>query len=198
MRFAIPFLLLLACSTSASRYRYEPALVENVVASGNGERVARVLVRVNGVQPADASAGTPAGIELRLRIENPGAIPLRMESGGLRLSTGDLKALPAVLLDGSLPLVVPPGEELRLLALFPFPAGRVAADLDLSVLDLAWRLERGAERLDGSATFERASWRRYPRSWDRSAWYWCGYHGYSHAWQGHASCSPWFPRSFYY
>ena len=160
----IPLLLLIGCSQSTyvDGYRYapEPVLVD-VFRNGSGAQAGAppvsVLASVIGVRRADAKAGLPASIEVRMRLEDHGPVPVTFDPRTLELVTGTLQPLAA-------PIVRPPGvlsltagQSRNVGVFFPFPPGSSPRTLILDTLRLRWQIHVDQQLVPQTAYFERAS-----------------------------------------
>ena len=144
---------LAACSTYDTRYQFEPTPVESHVQAPDGTLLAHGLAAVVGLRRADAAAGLPQAMEVRLRAENPGDRPLRLEAAAAQLFTGDLQPFLAPLAQPPGDPELPPGGSANVDLLFPLPAER--GDLNLDGLSLRWSVRLDGASHSATATFAR-------------------------------------------
>jgi hypothetical protein len=114
---------------------------------------ARALITLPGIRrPADDA---PARIELRLRLENLGSVPVELCPQGFALDTADLQSLPAARVVPPEPLRIEPGEFRVYDVHFDLPPGRKPRDYNLDGLAFKWELDFGHGPVPTSVTFQR-------------------------------------------
>jgi len=170
-----------ACSSYYPYHSYRPApAVANVVTGGVTE--ARVLAAVVGVRRPDDDAGTPALVEARLRVENHGERPLKVEPSEILLVTADLTALPGAFVgyEAGTALEVAPNWAENVELTFALPEGTDVYDHDLDGLSLRIELGGYARPVLLSLEFERLV-DPYTVGWDYGPYLWHPWYGpYGH------------------
>ena len=168
MRLALRSVLLLTllCGACTSPrfydYRYQPAPLEVEVgtAAVAGSQV-RCLLTVIGIErPAEGHGGRAI---LRMRLENLGTAPAKLDTETLSLVSADLAVFgppqiasvdPPAMAGGE----IPTGSSASIELLFALPAGAQASQLDLSGLNLRFTLRFGEHAATAGATFRRMEW----------------------------------------
>ncbi|MCY3000972.1 MAG: hypothetical protein NTV21_04135 [Planctomycetota bacterium] len=169
-------LFLSSCSTFYDA-RFAPAPLEVRLEDSATGLNGRVLATVVGVRRP--SEGAPAQVEVGLRLENLGNVPLQLDAGSLQVTTADLVTLPAGALSPEVPPQLAAGESGEVLVAFPLPAGRSYGGLDFNGLNL-----RFAVRCGGSSKIVGASFERRPDPWSyRYGPYYPGW-GWGGGWGG--------------
>ena len=163
-RSAFLFTLFLGSCTSPRFYddRYQPAPLEVEVGTQAvaGSQV-RCLVSVIGIErPAE---GHGARAVLRMRLENLGTAPAKLETESLSLLSADLAAFGPVQVGSVDPPAmasgeIGPGQSASIDLLFALPAGVKASQMDLSGLNLRFTLRFGEHAATAGATFRRLEW----------------------------------------
>ncbi len=162
----LALVILGGCATTYDgRYLYEPRLVDvesPMPDQAEGPPV-RTLVTIAGVRRADADAGLPASVEVRLRVENAGPAAVSLDPATLALFSVDFTQFPAPITQPAEPVEIPPGQAGTIEVFFPFPGERYPGDLDLGGLNVRWTLLIGGRPVTSSATFsrQRYSYRRF-------------------------------------
>jgi hypothetical protein len=143
-------------------YRFQPAPLEVEVGSQSvaGSQV-RTLVTVLGIQRA--GEGQPASAIVRMRLENLGSAPAKLEIESSSLVSADLVVFgPARIVSadpaGMPEAEIPAGGDASVDLMFPLPEGRRASDVDLSGLNLRFTLRFGEYTATAGATFRRVEW----------------------------------------
>ena len=160
-RPAVPLLLaammLAGCSVYDGRYAFEPPIVSVGVLDDEAVETesVRTLVSVIGVRRNDPDTGLPASVEIRVRVENDGAAPVRLEPTTLSLVAANLRAFPEPIVTDPGPVHVASGEHAIVNAYFPIERVNGTRAVDLSGLNLHWALDIGDRRVTGSSDFKR-------------------------------------------
>ncbi|MFN0007277.1 MAG: hypothetical protein ACKVXR_05165 [Planctomycetota bacterium] len=161
---AIVLLLGLGSCTSSRFYdhRFQPAPLEVEVGTQAvaGSQV-RTLVTVIGIQRA--GEGQPASAIVRMRLENLGSAPARLETESMSLVSADLVVFGPARIVSADPAGLPEGEiaaggDGAIDLMFPLPEGRKASEVDLSGLNLRFTLRFGEHGATAGATFRRVEW----------------------------------------
>lgn len=173
--------LFLSSCSSFYDARFAPAPLEVRLEDARTGLNGRVLATVAGVRrPSD---GAPAQVEVGLRLENLGPVPLQLDAGSLQVTTADLVTIPAGALSPEVPPEIASGEATDVLAVFPLPAGRSYAGLDFAGLNLRFAVRCGGDRKVVGASFERRSdaWSYRPYGYGPyySGWGWGAGWGWS-------------------
>lgn len=164
-------LFLSSCSTFYDA-RFAPAPLEVRLEDSATGLNGRVLATVAGVRRP--KEGAPAQVEVGLRLENLGTVPLQLDAGSLQVTTADLVTLPAGALTPEVPPQLAAGESGEVLVAFPLPAGRSYAGLDFAGVNL-----RFAVRCGGTSKIVGASFERRPDPWSYRPY---GYGSYYSGW----------------
>ena len=144
-----------SCTSTSHSFDFQPTPAEVMVQSPNdAEAVARVLVSVPGARrDSEHEDGLPRMI-VRLRIENRGDAPLRLELARFKLVDSNLVAFgPAKLRTG--PESVAPDEEAIFDLGFPYPPGLSLAAPQIDGINLQWVLSTEEQAWESSLTLER-------------------------------------------
>jgi hypothetical protein len=145
---------------SGYRYAPEPALVDVMLKGNTSQKPpVSVLASVVGIRRTGATTAAPPAVEVRMRFENNGQVPISMDTGTLSLVTGTLIPLdaPEVHMQGPKVLQIAPGQPVTFSAFFPFPPTIVPHDPALNSLRLRWQIQIGDQVVPQTAYFERAS-----------------------------------------
>src|SRR5262249_43345613 len=98
------------CSVYDSRFDFEPRPVDVAAAKpGSEATAARILVTVQGVRRADSKAGTPACVEVGLRIDNTTPFPASFDPQSLILFSAGLDEFPVASASPDGVTQLPPG-----------------------------------------------------------------------------------------
>lgn len=148
--------LVAGCTSTWHDVRFVPSPLEvGVTAAGEPRAEARALLSVRGVRRAVESEQRPAEVELQLRLENVGEVPLALDPAGFDLVTADLVSFRAPALEPSAEQEVAPGAQQLWTLRFPTPEGLGADDLDWSGLNLRFRVRFGERAVITGVTFDR-------------------------------------------
>ncbi|NUQ50336.1 MAG: hypothetical protein HUU27_10530 [Phycisphaerae bacterium] len=145
-------LALSSCSTFYDA-RFAPAPLEVRLEDSATGLNGRVLATVAGVRRP--SEGAPAQVEVGLRFENLGSVPLQLDAGSLQVTTADLVTLPAGALLPEVPPPVAAGESGEVFVAFPLPAQRSYYGLDFAGLNLRFSVRCGNDLKVVGVSFER-------------------------------------------
>ncbi|MFT7678342.1 MAG: hypothetical protein ACI8QC_002328 [Planctomycetota bacterium] len=144
-----------SCASVSRSFDFQPKPAEVMVQSpGEAHAVARVLVSVPGARrDGDHEDGLPRMI-VRLRIENRGEAPLRLELPRFKLVDSNLVPFgPAELREG--PQSIDPGTEALYSIGFPYPEGLSLGAPQIEGINLQWVLSTEAQAWESSLTLER-------------------------------------------
>jgi hypothetical protein len=119
------------------------------------EAKVRTLLSVRGVLRADAKTGSPARVEVVMRIENLGRVPCTLEQHSMQLLTGDLEPFGAAQITSPDPPVIAPDATSNFVIYFPMPGGRDPDHVNFKSLNLRWTLVFDGQGVTTGATFER-------------------------------------------
>ena len=153
------------CSVYDSRYIFDPAPAE-VASSRPGtadEEHARTLVSVLGVRRQLKESDLPAGVEVRLRVDNTSSYRVQFDSSTLALSSAGLEEFPDPVRHPADPVDLGPGDSAVIDAWFAFPQGKTSQDMDLSGLSVRWTLLIDGQPVTSSAGFSRQPTGYYDR-----------------------------------
>ena len=162
---SVLLLLVLLGSCASPRFydqRFQPAPLETEVGTQAvpGSQV-RSLLTVIGIERAGEGHGARAVV--RIRLENLGTAPTKLETETLSLLSADLVPFGPAELASSEPPATPeslvaPGQSATYDVDFPLPAGQKVSSLDLSGLNLRFTLLFGEHKATAGATFRRVEW----------------------------------------
>ena len=164
---AVPSALLLlglgSCTSSRFyEHRFVPAPLEAQVGSQavEGSQV-RSLLTVIGIERAGEGHGPRAVV--RMRLENLGTVPAKLDQESLSLVSADLAEFGPVQVVPGDPEPAPEGEigagqTASFDLLFPLPEGKGPAQMDLTGLNLRFTLRFGDQPVTTGATFQRVEW----------------------------------------
>jgi hypothetical protein len=154
-RHAAGVLVALAITGCAATLpQYKPLLSEVDIPTDHRAEIV-MLVSLVSVR-ADEKAEMPAGIQVRIRLENHTAAPARIEPDSLELVDATLESFPAPRISPAGGTAVEPGARAVLSALFPYPAGEAAGSNALASLNLRWRVDANGESYAHGLTFHRS------------------------------------------
>jgi len=172
-------LAITGCATTLPQYK--PLLSEVDIPTDHRAGIAMLVSLV--AARADEKTGMPAGIQVRIRLENHTAAPARIEPDSLELVDATLESFPAPRISPAGDTAVEPGARTVVSALFPYPAGEAAGSDALASLSLRWRVEANGESYAHGLTFHRSEPKvveyRYPSpyyywgpgwGWDAGLW----------------------------
>jgi hypothetical protein len=157
---ALALTFLAGCATYDSRFAFGPAPVSCEYAAGDKAPV-QVLAAVIGVRYADRKAGWPAGVEVRLRVDNPGGVPVNLDPASMSLYTSDLMRLGSPIVERRGPATQPADGGEDVVVLFPFPPDHDADNTALDGLNLRWTLAVNGQAVTRNASFTRSWWPLY-------------------------------------
>jgi hypothetical protein len=148
------------CATNETS-RYLPSLSSVVVPLGDGEATLTALVSVAG--ELKARRELPDRIELRLRFDNHGAARATLVPDSVEVATTELRSLGRPELTPAAPIVVPPGGEATVSAVFAIPPGLELGSDSLRALSVHFTLTIEGQAYASNVTFDRVEQeRRYP------------------------------------
>ena len=153
------------CSVYDSRFAFDPSPVD-VPASRPGSLDAepvRTLVTVLGVRRADDRSVLPAGVEVRLRVDNTSPYDVMFDPATLVLFSAGLERFADPIAIPAEPMNLAPGGSGMIDACFPFPETGTPDDMNLSGLNIRWTLVIDGEAVTSSATFLRLPTGYYDR-----------------------------------
>lgn len=146
-------------------YLPHPAYAEIRASTASTTQPAQPPVTANatviGIRRADSAAHVPLSIEVRLRVDNHGPLPITFDPASLDLSTGELMRFPPPLVRPQGPVTLEPGQTLIAEAFFPFPPGASYENVNLQVLQLHWTAV-----VDGHPIAQTADFHRIHRYYD--------------------------------
>lgn len=143
---------------SGYRYAPEPALVDVMVKGNTTQRPpVSVLASVIGIRRTGATAAAPPAVEVRMRFENNGQIPITVDTSTFSLDTGTLIPLEQPEVHGPRTFQVAPGQSQTISSFFPFPPGLRPRDPGLDSLRLRWQIQIDNHVVPQTAYFELAS-----------------------------------------
>ncbi len=152
------------CSVYDSRYVFGPGPADVAAfRPGAGEPSVQVLVTVPGVRRADKKAGTPACVEVRLRLDNTSSAAATFDPRSLSLFSAGLERFPDPSVHPQQVLELAPGNSELVDACFPFPEGRRPSDMNLEGLNVRWEILFEGQAITSSATFTRQPTGYYDR-----------------------------------
>lgn len=159
----LPFLLGACTSSRFYDHRFQPAPLEVEVRTQAvaGAQV-RSLVTVIGIERAGEGHGARAIV--RMRLENLGTAPAKLETESLSLVSADLQVFGPAQVVSVEPIEMMTGKDLgadenaTFDLLFPLPEGRRTSEIDFSGLNLRFTLRFGEHAATAGATFRRVEW----------------------------------------
>lgn len=144
------------CRSTWHSVRFVPSPLEvGMTAEGEPRAEARALLSVRGVRRAVKSQARPAEVELQMRLENVGEVPMSLDPTGFDLVTSDLVSFRAPVLEPPADREVPPGAQQAWTLRFATPEGYAVDDLDWSGLNLRFRVRFGERVVLTGVTFDR-------------------------------------------
>ncbi len=157
------------CSVYDSRYIFDPAPADVASARPGAadQEPARTLVSVVGVRRPDKKSQLPAGVEIRLRVDNTSPYQVLFDSSSLVLTSAGMDRFPDPILHPADPVDLRPGDSAVIDACFPFPEGRTPQDMDLSGLGVRWTLVIDGQPVTSNAGFSRQPTGYYDRHRNR-------------------------------
>lgn len=179
---ALLILLLGACTSPRYHdHRFQPAPLEVEVGTDAvaGSEV-RTLVTVIGIERAGEGHGARAVV--RMRLENLGTAPAKLETTSLSLVSADLEVFERAEVAAVEPPESSEGEigaarNATFDLLFPLPQGRKTSEIDLSGLNLRFTVRFGEHAATVGATFRLIEWGYwdpgYPRVSIGVGYGWC-------------------------
>ncbi len=155
------------CQTAYYPVRYAPVPLESRVETAADAQVSgRVLITVLGVRRADEEQGLPAGVEMRIRVENLGTKPFAVDPTDFKLLSADLRTFAAPRVTPPDPVEVGADDSGTLDVYFPFPFESSVDEFAMDSLNLRWTIVvNGGERITAAATFDRIYGPDYGPAW---------------------------------
>ena len=138
------------------RYTPEPALVV-VPQPEKQEPTLTVMASVVGIRRGDPGAKIPPAVEIRLRFENNGPVPVSFEPRTLDLVTGSLQDFQPVETRPSQPFQLATGQSQTISAFFPFSQGLHPGMMSLDALRLRWHVTIDGQPVMQTVNFYRAA-----------------------------------------
>jgi len=146
--------LLAGCSSPWYGARFVPSPLEvGLTAAGEPRAEARALLAVRGI--LRARKGEPARVEVHLRLENVGDVPLVLDPEGFDLVTSDLISFRAPEVEPPAGVEVAPGDQGLWVLRFATPEDRGVDELDWSGLNVRFRVRFGERAVVTGVTFDR-------------------------------------------
>lgn len=140
------------------RYAPEPALVDVMKKGGESQRPPiTVMVSVIGIRRGGRDESAPPAVEIRMRFENNGSVPMTFDPATLTLVTGTLQIFEPPEVHGPRPLQLRPADTATIGAFFPFPPGARPRDFGTDSLRLNWQIQLEGQVIPQTAYFERTS-----------------------------------------
>ncbi|MCE9594154.1 MAG: hypothetical protein K8S98_08170 [Planctomycetes bacterium] len=160
-----------ACRSSWYAYRFAPAPLEVALDSPRApDAKGRALVTVLGIRRADEKAGTPARVEVRMRLENAGTRKLAVVADSFRMVSSSLEDFAAPSFDALPAEPLAQNESAVFEVAFALPGGNGPEELGLAGLNLRWEVDFEGERVGTGITFERRP-EPYPYGWYHDPFY---------------------------
>ena len=141
--------LLVSCSSTSGRVHFEPNPLEFTLREP--WNLGRALLSVVSLKTNELT--DTYELEIRMRAENQGNWPFRIQTRTMTLLTADLKAFGPPRAEPSPDPLIPPGEQSTVSLFFPVPAE--TDELNIDSLNLRWTLEVSGFEISNSANFER-------------------------------------------
>jgi len=179
------FMLLTGCARYYDRYQFTPRPAQVEINTPDSDQASpspsRVMASIIGVRRPDRETGDPAMVEVKLRLENQGTLPISLNQSSFSLISGDLQTFLS-------PRLIPPGDfqapghgQATVTALFPFPDGNPVNTVDLEGLNLTWTVNIDGQDVPGSVSFTRYRVRYYDDDPSFHTYWRFGYgHSYGH------------------
>ena len=158
----IASLCLIASCETTNWYDHQlaPAPLEIPIRSERDPRVeVRALVTVLGIMKG--YDGQPDKIEVRMRLENVGGTPAKLEPESFSLATADLQVFVNAELEPAEPPVLQPGDIGVTDVAFALPKGTTPDNFNLRGITIDWMMAFNDIRQRSSVTFTRTDWRPY-------------------------------------
>lgn len=133
---------------------YQPPLAHVEVPVGADAEIDE-LVSLRAVRADRAARALRAGIEARIRIDNPTDRPARIDPRAIELFAHDLRAFAPPVVEPEDAVVVAPGESAVVTARFAYPRGEGALSEDLRAVDLRWTVAQDGRPYASSLAFDR-------------------------------------------
>jgi hypothetical protein len=152
---AAPLALFASCASEWYGYSYMPMPLEVPVQAADQPQLSgRALVTVLGIHRPVSSESRPASIDLRVRLENYGALPFVPVPASFKLVTAGLEEFDqAQFID--LPTVpIEKGGSATFQVSFPLTPGRGPDSYGLAGLNLRWDVEFAGRVVGCSASFQ--------------------------------------------
>lgn len=133
----------------------QPAVVQVFQRGDTKAPVATVLASITGIRRAETDHNRPPSIDLRLRFENNGQVPINFDPASLDLVTGTLFPFSRPMINPPTPIDLAPGQRAEVMASFPFPPNTTPDRLNLNNLRLRWTVRVSNYPVPQTALFER-------------------------------------------
>lgn len=158
-----------ACSSTNSSSNRPTGNAENVGYSFFPEPAqADVYSRVPGRQKPlsvlgfvtdvrDATGGTPAAVEVRMRFENTGSENVRFDPRTLSLVNGMLQPFSPPAATPATVFQIAPNTTQDVIVVFPFPSGQTPANFSLDNLRLRWNVEINNQVVPQAVMFQKVN-----------------------------------------
>jgi hypothetical protein len=159
--------LCVGCGPYVDGYEYQPRPIMAAIPSTQPQQPppVSVLATLIGVRREDQKEKLPLSVEVRLRFEASGAVPVVFDPRSLNLTNGELLVFPQPIVDLPQPVEIIPGQPLTVSAFFPFPPGRTYDNTDMQSFQLSWDVmveDKGARQV---VLFHRVAYAYYGPSY---------------------------------
>lgn len=160
--------LIAGCSQYVADFSYDPRPALADVPPNPPQTAPPVSAEASiiGVRYDDPRDAIPPSVEIRLRLDNNGPEEVDFDPTTLELSNGELVRFPPPIIRPPTPITLESGQSAYITAYFPFPPPHSYDDMDLSSLQLRWRVMIAGKVAGQGAYFHRVYPYYYGPYWD--------------------------------
>jgi hypothetical protein len=169
---AFCLMAVIGCSQYDDDYQFSPRPVTAQIPATQPQDPPPVMVQatVVGVRYGDEDNHIPQSVEIRLQMDNNGPDTVMFDPMSMELRNPQLIRLGPPIVRPPTPITLNPSQSAYLSAYFPFPPGVSYDSMDLSSLQLRWRVQIGPRPVVQVVNFTRV-WAPYYGSGPGPYWY---------------------------
>jgi hypothetical protein len=169
---AFCLMAVIGCSQYDDDYQFSPrpALAQIPATQPQDPPPVTVQATVVGVRYADEDNHLPQSVEVRIQMDNNGPDTVVFDPMSMELRNPQLVRLGPPIVRPPTPITLNPSQSAYLSAYFPFPSGVAYDSMDLSSMQLRWRVQIGPRPVVQVVNFTRV-WAPYYGPGPGPYWY---------------------------